>query len=155
VIAIQDANGITNAFSYDAANRLSGITYGDGATVAYFYDQNGNRARMIDSQGTTNYVRDALDRLTSISGPNGIVTYGYDAVGNRAFVTYPDTRTARYAYDALNRLSKVNDWDAKVTSYVYDAASNLTKTTYPNGATASYSYDNANRLTNLTNAIGS
>jgi len=52
--------------------------------VAYSYDSDGNRTSMVDSQGTTTYAYDALDRLTAVNNSGGkTVSYGYDPVGNR------------------------------------------------------------------------
>jgi len=59
------AKGQTNQFTYDALNRVLGISYADAKTVSYSYDANGNRAAMADSHGTTAYSHDDLDTKTS------------------------------------------------------------------------------------------
>jgi RHS repeat-associated protein len=151
VTSVRDANETTNIFTYDANNRLRRIDYGDGASVAYAYDNNGNRVSMNDSSGTTTYDYDELDRLIQVAHPAGAVDYGYDAVGNRIAMMYPDDSTVAYAYDPLNRLSSVNDKNGKVTEYTYDLTSNLKSTAYPNKSAILYSYDAANRLTRVEN----
>ncbi|HHM04270.1 MAG TPA: hypothetical protein ENJ19_00820 [Gammaproteobacteria bacterium] len=47
-------------YTYDAAGRLTGVTYDDGSAIAYRYDANGNRlARAVtDSGDPSNEVAD-------------------------------------------------------------------------------------------------
>lgn len=147
-----DAKTQSNHFTYDALNRLGGISYADGKTVSYIYDADGNRISMIDAHGTTSYSYDVLDRLTSVTNPGSqVVRYAYDANGNRTGLTYPNGTLLSYSFDAANRLSQVTDWLARNTLYSYDAAGNLTKTAYPNSAGMAFIYDAANRLTQITN----
>jgi YD repeat-containing protein len=52
------------------------MAYADGSTTTYTYDA-GNRVRQIGDavSGTFTFEYDLLDRLTSETGPPGIVTY--------------------------------------------------------------------------------
>jgi YD repeat-containing protein len=89
--------------------------------------------------------------LASVTDPfTGTVSYGYDLVGNRTRLTYPDGRVVTYTYDADNRLVQVQDWDGGTTSYEYDAAGRLISATLPNGVVTSQQYDDADRLLRLT-----
>jgi YD repeat-containing protein len=48
--------------------------------------------------GTYPQVFDELDRLTWVTHPGGkVVAYGYDAVGNRTSLTYPDGKKLDYS----------------------------------------------------------
>jgi RHS repeat-associated protein len=121
------------------------------------YDDEGNRTQMVDSTGTTTYVYDALNRLTSVTSPGPkTVSYTYSNVGNRSRVTYPDSKYVDYGYDEAGNLTTVTDWLGNVTSYAYNNAGLLTTTTLPSGTsiTSTRTYDNADRLTLLENKKG-
>ncbi len=75
---------------------------------------------------TTTYQYDALDRpITVTNGAGQTVGYGYDAVGNVAALTYPDSSVVTRSYDALDRLSSVTDPLGHSTTFGYDGDSNL------------------------------
>ena len=81
----------------------------------------------------------------------GITTYTYDAVGNRASITYPNSTVAQYTYDSLNRLTnQLNRTGAAATisSYVYTlgAAGNRTRVVEDTGRIVDYTYDAVYRL---------
>lgn len=142
-----DAKGQTISYAYDANNRLVVITYPNNSVVQFMRDANGNVTRMVDSLGTSNYVYDELNRLTSYADPFGkTIGYQYDENGNITKLTYPDSKQVAYQYDANNRMISLTDWAAKTTSYQYDNTNLLTKVTYPNGIVTSFTYDNAGRL---------
>lgn len=81
----------------------------------------------------THYSYDGQQRVTSVSGPQGTVGYGYDATGNRIRLTTMD-RTVGYGYDALNRLAVVTDTAGLLTRYGYDLAGLRQHVVLPNGA---------------------
>lgn len=70
---------------------------------------------------------------TSITTPNGSVTYGYDE---------------------RNRLTTVLDDDLNLTTYTYDDANNLIQTQFGNGVIETPEYDDLNRLIALENKQG-
>jgi len=92
----------------------------------------------------------ALSRLITVTiSLTGTLVYGYDLVGNRASLTYPDGKTAATTYNADNQELTVTDWDGGVTTYSYDAGGRLATTALPNGVQTTNSYDDANRLAGL------
>jgi YD repeat-containing protein len=104
-------------------------------------DNVGNRTRMVDSEGTTNYTYDALYRLSNFQSPTSNIQYTYDAMGNRATMVNSVSGTTNYTYDNADRLLT-----AGATAFTWDNNGNqLTK-----GA-ATYAYDVANRLTQVVN----
>lgn len=149
--AVTDANGETTRYQYDGLSRPLTITYeSDGQTVSYVYNALGSRLRMDDGVGTTRYRYDDLYRLTTVTDTiDAPVEYGYDLVGNRTHLTYPDGNVITYTYDGDNRLSGVLDWDGNDTTYEYDTVGRLITTTLPNGVYAVQAYDHASRLLDL------
>jgi RHS repeat-associated protein len=151
--SLVDAKGQTTAYTYDAANQLTGINYSDGTTpaVSDTYDADGQRIRMTDGTGTTTYVFDSLHRLTSSTdGAGHSVGYGYDLAGQLTSLTYPNGQTVTRAYDPAGHLAAVGDWLGNTTQFGYDANSNLTSQADANGVSATSEFDNADRLLSLT-----
>jgi RHS repeat-associated protein len=81
---------------------------------------------------------DRLDRLTSVTGPDGNRSYTYDPVGNRLAKVLGGTTA--YSYDRADRITA-----AGATSMTVNANGNLTA----KGADT-FAYDQANRLTSAT-----
>jgi RHS repeat-associated protein len=152
--SLTDAMGYSTYYVYDVANRLSSIDYPEpDADVSFTYDAAGKRLEMVDGVGTTSWIYDPVNRVTSVNDPFGdTVTYGYDSVGNRTSLTYPDGKTVSYTFNPADRLIEVIDWDSLVTSYTYDAANRLATVLLPDGVTSSYEYDAAGRLIFLEHA---
>lgn len=84
----------------------------------------------------------------------GVVTYAYDAAGNRTEMTDPAGNTTRYCYDDVNRLTEVLEADGARTAYEYDREGNLIKETNAAGQVTSYTYDDLGRRTSVTNPAG-
>lgn len=92
---------------------------------------------------------DRLDRLTSVTGPDGNRTYTYDPLGNRASKVLGGTTA--YTYDRADRITAAGATAITVNangnlvakgadSFAYDQANRLTSATVA-GATESYAYD--------------
>lgn len=124
----------------------------DDVNITYTYDGVGNRVQMTDSAGTTSYIHDYLNRLTSVTNPDSkTISYQYDASGNRIRLTDPDGNNTTYTYDNDNRLTDVNA-SGKVTTYHYDSLGRITEANYPNRSYTQYTYDpQRNWLTSLVN----
>ena len=91
------------------SNRLTGLintstVSGTIASFSYTLDKVGNRTRVVDTEGTTNYEYDKLYRLTYVSYPDAASTvYRYDPMGNRLAMT-TTLGVTNYTYDAADRL---------------------------------------------------
>ena len=142
-----DFNGQTTTFTYNAVNRQTASTFPGGAVVTYAYTGGGSRTQA----GGDSYVYDVRGRLIRETKASGeLLTYTYDAAGNKASFTTPQGTTV-YTHDVLNRPATVVDATG-TTTYAYDAVGNLAGTTYPNGNSSAYTFDALNRLTQVTNS---
>lgn len=127
-------NGDTINYEYDDEGRVTKETFEDGSTVSYAYDNTGALATVTDSATgrKTTYYYDLTDRL---------VKYVDSGSGYEHGVTY--------TYDSLNNLQKLVETINGVkheTTYTYDYENRLTLTDYGNGITESVNYDDYGRL---------
>ncbi|MEL4106285.1 kelch repeat-containing protein [Oscillospiraceae bacterium WX1] len=125
-------NGLTAEYTYYADNRLHTLANKNsgGAIINaynYAYDGNGNLVTKLDNSGTTTYVYDDLNRLSSVTVPGGkVTTYTFDAAGNRAAQQVTDNGSVTntmYTYNAQNQLLSAADiinGKTTTTSYCYD-----------------------------------
>ena len=169
----------TSQFFYDAANRQTGQTNGDGSTVATTFD-NANRPTEIkhqNSSGTTladyQYSYDGVSNVSTWTDSDGtVVTLGYDASDQLTSEVRDNSHgtgyTFTYTYDHnSNRLTKVvgtggsavtttntyGTHDQLLTSgsksYGYDSNGNCTSVTVGTSVT-SISYDYENRVVGIS-----
>ncbi len=149
-----DTAGRVTTFSYDNANRL--VTATDPALQVTQYEYNGrsNVTAVVDALNQRyEFVYDALSRVTSATRAGTMMSFAYDAVGNRIQRTDYNNMSTNYTYDALNRLVKITYPDASVVSYSYDKLSHMTLATNLNG-TVSFVYDSLGRATSTTDVWG-
>jgi RHS repeat-associated protein len=144
----------TTTYSYDADNHLMEVTYSDGKThaVKYEYNEDGDRTKIEDASGTTEYEYDQLDRLTkSKDGHGNTVKYTYNLDNAPTELTYPNGETVTRGYDKDGRLESVKDWLSHTTTFAYDPDSDLTKITYPSGTSEEdkTTLNNADQITKI------
>ena len=139
-------------YTYAADDQLARIDYQDGSFVTYTYDENNNRLSVTNPLGTTLRSYDKLNRVTNETDALGRQTaFGYDAVGNRLTLTYPDGRVLTETYAANNWLAATIDPDGRTTSYERDVVGNVVRQVNPNSTVTEQSYDQADRLLTLVN----
>jgi RHS repeat-associated protein len=154
-----DRKNQVTTLQYDALDRLSFVGYGTAGTtknptyankVTYSYD-GANRLTGVDDSvgGLISNVYDGLDRLTTHTTSAATVGYGYDAAGRRTSMTVPGQAATTYGYDDANRLLSIVQGGANV-SFGYDGAGRAGNVTLPNGVSQEYSYDDASRLAGIT-----
>ncbi|KAG1250201.1 hypothetical protein G6F65_018830 [Rhizopus arrhizus] len=136
------ASGRVVVRSYDAANRLSTLTFPDGrgtqrwsytpdALPAEISTQNDPARPMVVNR--YQYNRRRLLSSETLQHPdlgNLSLAYGYDANGTLASNTYPGGRVVSYAPDALGRATAVGGY-ANSASYFANGA--LARFVYGNG----------------------
>jgi len=127
-------NHYTVTYEYDAASRVTSMTYPDQTTLLYEYDP--------------------LNRLTHIPG---YAHFSYTPSSLLSLVTYDNGVTTTFDYDArrrpLNISASRNDTALLQLDYSYDAGGNITHLTYNRledqqwrESAQTYSYDWLNRL---------
>ena len=163
VCRAQDGRGIVKTFSYDAINRLTGVSFSDGTPgIGYAYDTGGLAAFALDrltkiTEGSTNsqtFIYDNLGRIKSasqvIDTSTYTVQYGYNALGQITSITYPTNRGVSQTYDAIGRMSSIADGS---TTYLnglsFNAAGQALAFTYGNGVQAAFGYNDHLQLSAL------
>ena len=100
------------SYAYDAAGNVTSRTYPDGTVVGYAYDVDGRLASVTAGSATTTSRYDPASQLTATALPNGVTeTRTYDAAGRLTTIaaaspTTPLTSLA-YTYDPAGNVSAV------------------------------------------------
>lgn len=137
---VEDAEGRTWEYHYDAAGRLAGErnfdgvetryehdelgritrrTNGLGETVTYTYDANGYIRQKNCSDGSvTSYVRDPMGRVLRATSPGVELLRSYDETGNILSESI-NGRMIEFSFDALRRVVRRRTPAGHVTSWKY------------------------------------
>ncbi|MEG4294831.1 RHS repeat-associated core domain-containing protein, partial [Microcoleus sp. C2C3] len=123
----------------------------------YAVDAVGNRKEVVEHSGRkVEYNYDDLHRLLEekvTNDPNGnnrVVSYTYDAVGNRLTKTDSVSGVTTYTYNNLNQLDFLSA-PGVVTDYTYDDSGNLvSEVTGSNSTVYRWENDGENRLMGVT-----
>ncbi|MFB8798301.1 MAG: putative Ig domain-containing protein [Microcoleus sp.] len=123
----------------------------------YAVDNVGNRREVLENNGRkVEYKYDDLNRLleekitNDPSGNNRVVSYTYDAVGNRLTKTDSVSGVTTYTYNSLNQLS-TSVTNGLTTTYIYDSNGNLiSEVTGSNSTVYRWENDGENRLMGVT-----
>jgi RHS repeat-associated protein len=173
---VQDSLGGTETSTYDAANNLTSRGLSGIGTTQQRIDLTYDGVNQISTEtrysnlagttkiGTTTYLYDAAERLTSLHHSDGSgnnianYTYSYDA-GNRVTSEYRNgTPTGTYSYDADNELTSDG-----TTTLTFDGEGNRTNGSNTTGTgnqltsdgTWTYSYDAEGNETKKTLGLNS
>jgi len=138
-----DGNGWRTEYVYDANRRLTNVLFQDGTTYEFAYDARGNRTLEKSSTHERGLAYDELGRLARVEDRTlgRVITYGYDAAGQRREMQVDTGEVTRYHWDTLGRLLELTDPQGDTTRFGYDAAGRRTSATYGNGTRATYGYD--------------
>jgi RHS repeat-associated protein len=153
----------TWAYAYDEAGNRTRVTDPLGNHADYGYDPVNDLSQLTDQRGNaTSFSYDAMNRLWKVTPPaaGGTGTldtvYAYDADGNLASRTDPNSHLTSWTYDLdglrTQRTTPVGSWNS-----TYDANANLKTLETPAGSstqtvgdgTISYGYDRMSRLTGV------
>ena len=134
-IAARTANGVRQAFAYDARGQLVAVKEGGADVERYAYDRAGNMVRKTIRGKTTTFTFDGANQLVS-STCDGVTTrYAYDAAGR---LVREGTRTYRYGY--LDKVLSVTD-GKRSYRYAYHVDGQLARADYGEGGRAGVGED--------------
>jgi len=149
-----DAVGRVTRFAYDEADRLSSSTDADGKTTSFEYDAIGRTTAVVDALNQRyRFNYDAVGQLRHLRRGATVMSFAYDASGNRKRRTDYNGALTDYNYDALNRLKTITYPDSTTVSYTYDKLSRLQTATNAHG-TVNFDYNRTNRLKSVTDVFG-
>lgn len=132
----------TLSTSYDLASRKWDVT-ADGQTLQHRYD----------TAGRLTSVNDTL--LAALGSNIGLVSYAYDAAGNRSSEQVYTAGTSwgpTYNYDDAERLYSVISGGSSIASYILDPLSHRTSATLLDNTTVGYLYWPNGDLRTLTDS---
>jgi RHS repeat-associated protein len=162
-----------------ASNMTDPVTGNTQWSMAYGYDNNGNRTARVDARDvTTSYAYDALNRNTTVRYPDGTkdVDRYYDnptanknGLGRFWYTNWDQNNNTRFdshvvidEYDVMGRPKNYRQHfftngvasPQFNTTRTYDKAGEVLSQTYPSGHTVNYSYDIAGRLASYSGNLG-
>lgn len=139
-------------YDYDAADRITKITFPDGTSRIYTYDRL-DLASFRDRQFRKwLYAHDANQRLTSITDPAGQMTsFGYSPNSDLTGLTDPKGNLTSWAHDVESRITQKTYPDTSTVSYTYESTTSRLKSALDAlGQTKQYGYAQDNLLTGIT-----
>ncbi len=133
---VEDPDGRTLNFDYDANGHLETVSGPDEAVVSYSYDSNGD--------------------LTSVSDPeDGVRTYSYDKHRLIEADDQNDNPIFTNTFDSVNRVTEQTDAQDNTIHISYDDPDKgVTTVTDPNGNSALFYHDQYDRTTDKVDALG-
>jgi RHS repeat-associated protein len=142
-------NTVATGYTYDNANRLTGLSYGPGGTLGtlgYSYDPASNRTSVSGTAAST-LLPDAVSTSNYNAGNRqlgfGARTMIYDNNGNLGTLAL-GVDTTQFTWDQRNRLTGLTG-PGLAASFIYDGLGRRTSKTI-NGVVSQFLYDNADIL---------
>ncbi len=169
-----DPLGHATNYQYDANDRVTRVTFADGAARIYTYDccsltgvtdERGNTVT-TETDRTLNPVRvtdplgnavtttwDRISRPVKVTDARGkSVTTAYDAADHPVRTTDPVPSAVARAFDANGNLASLTDPRGNTTLFEHDSLDRLSRTTDPAGRAVTVSRDAAGRIASITNS---
>jgi len=155
-----DQTGNVTTYDYDFLGREIEVTYADGTTNQWVYNDPAGEVTVLDAKNhPTSYYYDWGGRLVTVteevSGQYYNTNYAYDSIGNLLQLADSKGQITTYTYDNLNRLTQTTYPDSTTETRTYDNDGNLVSRLTQNDSLIQYSYDQINRLTTITYPGGS
>jgi RHS repeat-associated protein len=149
-----DEEGKTISAGYTEDGELASLDDGRGQTVSREYDSRGNLIGSEDGRGGISYVYDALNRIESMTDPQGHTThFKYGLEGELTNAELPNGVDTTNAYNSAGRLAESTSTAGKASiealTYGYDADGNVTSEVNRLAEETTYSYDALDRLAGL------
>ena len=154
-IALPDGT-ILEDNAHDPHGALIATTNGAGEGEKSWYDDQGNRVRLVDAEGNvTAWEYDERSLLRRRIGADGLVTeYAYDDKGAVVGVKHPSGLTFALARDTHGRVTATYESSALARGFEYDAAHNVIAEIDGRGARTGYAYDSLGRPVTRKDSLG-
>ncbi len=161
ICTAKDNTGRVVRYEYEdknGTNLLTLVTYPDGATRKYRYDENGIIGEVDTPNGTT-FLKNEYDdkkRVTKQSFPDGgVITYSYDEENHITTATEQNGLKVEYLSDEFGRHIGTRYPEQGIgESFTYNDKNQKTTATDKRGYTTRFSYDNRGHLTKVIDAKG-
>ncbi len=148
-------------FTYEReANKTFHIKETDDGSIidTYVFDEDGN---LIQKKGSCcgydmGYTYDGDLNITEIvNGEGKVVSYSFDALGNRTSTTDPSGNTSFTTYvSGTTRIASIQDRRGNTKAFTYDSDGNVVRIDYPLGIQENFSYDSRGLLKSHTDGEG-
>ena len=151
----QSRSGTQISYEYDSRGRLEVKQLSSQNRIEYSYDDVNRLKSASDNDGAVTFSYDGAGRVTAtVDQRNRVLSFGYDRVGNRVRITYPDGNLVRYEYDAMNRLTAVKHGNGTlIAAFAYDPLDREIRRDYANGVYVVRDYDARNDVIRIENAF--
>jgi RHS repeat-associated protein len=144
--------------TYDDYGRQTTLADKNAGTTTYLYNSFGELVKQVTPKGTHTMEYDALGRIKTRNGTEGITSYTYVSSGNGVnqvkTVTGFSGETKAFTYDTFGRTlteTDVIDGISFVNTYTYDQYSNLLTVKYPSDLLITREYDANGYLSTIKN----
>lgn len=154
---IVHSNGLSVAFTRDAAKRITGITDPSGKKISYAYSATGDLVSVTDrSGGAAKFSYNRSHGLIDFTDPLGVVAarYSYDSEGRLVAAYDAQGNVIETTHDTANNREVVKDRRGNVTSYTYDSAGNVTEVVNALGQKTVMTYDALGNEATVIDALG-
>jgi RHS repeat-associated protein len=149
-------------YTFDAAHRLTGVTFPSGARMALTYNTASavTQKTLFSDNGTERYneryVYNTLGQPIGITNGNGDTThYTYDANGQMTEIKNAQGRTWKTEYDLFSHPEKSITPDENIQAFRYDPQGNLTSYENPFGQLTTFRYNGfGERISELSSDRG-
>lgn len=160
-IHVTDHNDREVSYTYGTMGERTSITYPDGNTVNYIYDEYVRLSQLQDGNGVVNYSYDELSRLTRKTFPNGAQTdYTYDSWGKIVGLLHTDKEGVLdryiYGYDLVGNKTTIEKErrglpeESGIYTYSYDSLSRLSEVNKDGQLLRAYEYDSFGNRVRMT-----
>lgn len=143
------ANGnMEYTYEYDLFGNIAKVTYPDGLTSEWAYNNVGLLTDYTDRNGNNEeYEYNDIGRLTKKIYPDmNEINFKYDIAGNLWQVVLHDGRTLYYAFNSQDNLVDINYLNKTISEYLYNDEEKITWFNDINGIKYNILYDNTGRV---------
>ncbi len=157
VATLSDSGGRTVSFDYDAQGRKTGEAGPEGS-VSYQYDAASRLTRItFPNAGVRNFTYDGGGKLTGQDDGDGVNAVTYSRYASSTVIADALGKQTVYEYaknQGFTTISKVKDATGHQVSFTYDSDLNLTGSTDELGRSSSYIYDSRGNVVSITDPAG-